>query len=71
MEINKLILPISIIVGVIILGGFYYASEANKQASAEKMQILKIKQDCREKIIGTGAYASLEYNKCISIIKDL
>ncbi len=33
MNKNKLILPISIIVGCIILGGFYYASQNNKNNS--------------------------------------
>ena len=31
MDKNKLILPISILLGCIILGGFYYASQINKQ----------------------------------------
>ena len=42
MENNKLVLPISIILGCIILGRFYYASEANKQQSIEKQQQLDI-----------------------------
>jgi len=38
MDKNKLVLPVSILVGCVILGGFYYASEANKQASIERQQ---------------------------------
>jgi hypothetical protein len=42
MDKNKLILPISILLGCIILGGFYYTSESNKQASIEKQQQLEL-----------------------------
>ena len=35
MDKSKLILPISILLGCIILGGFYYASEVNKQQQLE------------------------------------
>lgn len=38
MDKNKLILPISILLGCIILGGFYYASQLSKQQSIEKQQ---------------------------------
>lgn len=39
---KKLILPVSILLGCFILGGFYYASELNKQASVERQ--LQIEQ---------------------------
>jgi len=42
MDKNKLVLPVSILVGCIVLGGFYYASEANKQASIEKQQQVEL-----------------------------
>lgn len=35
MNKQKLILPISILLGCIILGGFYYASQINKQKMIE------------------------------------
>jgi nitrogen fixation-related uncharacterized protein len=38
MDKKKLVLPISILLGCIILGGFYYASQVNKQSSTEKKQ---------------------------------
>ena len=38
MEKNKLAIPVSILLGCVILGGFYYASEINKQQSIEKQQ---------------------------------
>ncbi|MEK7519716.1 MAG: hypothetical protein AAB581_00515 [Patescibacteria group bacterium] len=34
----KLSLPITILLASIVLGGFYYASEANKQKSTERQQ---------------------------------
>lgn len=45
MEKNKLILPISIIIGAIILGWFFYATENNKQKSIEKQAQMKIEQE--------------------------
>ena len=38
MDKSKLILPITILLGCIILGGFYYASQLSKQRSIEKQQ---------------------------------
>ena len=39
---NKLILPITILLTSIILGGFFYASQVNKQRSIEKQQQVKL-----------------------------
>lgn len=47
MDKNKLILPITILLASLILGGFYYASEINKQKSIERQQILKQAEDKR------------------------
>lgn len=41
-KLNKLSLPATILIASIILGGFYYASEANKQASIERQQQLEL-----------------------------
>jgi nitrogen fixation-related uncharacterized protein len=45
MEKKKLILPVSIILGCVIIGGFIYASQANKQESIERQQLIKIQAD--------------------------
>ena len=45
MDKSKLILPISILLGCIILGGFYYVSETNKQKLIEKPQLLQREMD--------------------------
>ena len=45
---NNSALPIAIIVGSIIIGGFLYASQANKQRSIEKQQELKAKREKKE-----------------------
>jgi len=42
MNKNKLILPISILLGCIILGGFFYVSQINKQRSIEKQQQIEL-----------------------------
>ncbi|MDO8486209.1 MAG: hypothetical protein Q7S77_00720 [Candidatus Staskawiczbacteria bacterium] len=47
MDKHKLILPISILLGCIILGGFFYASQINKQKLTERQlqAELKLKQE--------------------------
>lgn len=41
---NKLLLPATILIASIILGGFYYASEVNKQKSIERQEEVKAEQ---------------------------
>src|SRR5882724_9842863 len=43
-KINKLSIPATILISVIILGGFYFATEVNKQASIERQQRIDLKQ---------------------------
>jgi hypothetical protein len=42
MHKNKLILPISILLGCIVLGSFYYFSQLNKQKSIETQQRIEL-----------------------------
>ena len=42
MDKNKLVLPISILLGCIILGGFYYVNQLNKQKSIERQQQIEL-----------------------------
>ena len=42
MDKNKLVLPISILLGCIILGGFFYATQVIKQQSIEKQQQIEL-----------------------------
>lgn len=46
-KINKLSLPVVILIASIILGGFFYASQVNKQKSIEKQQEIKMADDRR------------------------
>jgi len=46
-KINKLTLPATIIIASIILGGFFYASQVNKQHSIERQQQIKLQDDRR------------------------
>lgn len=48
-KVNKLSLPAAILVGSIIIGGFYYASQINKQTSIEKQESLEIEQSAQVK----------------------
>lgn len=44
-KLNKLSLPVTIILASLILGGFFYASQVNKQRSIERQQQIKIQAD--------------------------
>jgi len=37
-KLNKITLPIVILIASVILGGFFYASQVNKQHSIERQQ---------------------------------
>lgn len=47
MDKQKLILPFSILAGCIILGGFFYANQMNKQQSIERQQEIVIRENRR------------------------
>lgn len=44
---KNLLMPAVILIAVVILGGFYYASEVNKQRSIERQQEIKLQEDRR------------------------
>lgn len=73
MDKNKIIIPLSIIIGACLLGGFFYATQVNKQNSIERQQLLKIEED--RKIAETKAeqekaeFISKKKNDCLSIYK--
>ncbi|MFW6026652.1 MAG: hypothetical protein ACOCRX_09945 [Candidatus Woesearchaeota archaeon] len=50
MNKEKLVLPTSILLGCLILGGFYYASQVNKQRSIERQQQIEIEREKQERI---------------------
>jgi len=47
-KLNKLSLPATILIASLVLGGFYYASQASKQKSIEKQQQIEIEQKKQE-----------------------
>ena len=49
-KLNKLSVPATIIIGCLILGGFYYLSEANKQKSIERQQQMKIENERQQRL---------------------
>jgi hypothetical protein len=49
-KLNKLSLPATILIASIILGGFYYASQVNKQKSIERQQQIEIEQKRQEQL---------------------
>lgn len=74
-SINKLSLPVTILIASIILGGFYYTSQVSKQNSIEKQQQI----DLQAKAIADQAKAEKDkadtiFNnnlKCQALLKDL
>ena len=38
-KLNKLSLPVTILIGCVILGGFYYVTQVSKQKSIERQQL--------------------------------
>lgn len=82
MDKNKLVLPIGILLGCIILGGFFYASQINKQKSIEKQQQIELqakaeadqaqKEADQVKADKDTADATFSNNlKCQTLLKDL
>lgn len=75
MDKNRLILPIAILIASIILGGFFYASQLNKQKSIERQQEIKLQDDKRvakEKAEQDKTDKTFINNlKCQTLLKDL
>jgi len=73
-KLNQLLLPIVIIIASIILGGFFYASQVNKQRSIDHQQEaenalenLKLKQDeCK----ALSAGVMKKWNNVIGVTYD-
>lgn len=61
-KINKLSLPATIIITSIILGGFYYVSQINKQKSIEKQQQAQLESEKRN-------YIAERKRDCLNIYK--
>lgn len=75
MDKNKLVLAATILVSSLILGGFFYASQVNKQESIERQQFIQLQADRsaetakaeKEKIDATFS----NNLKCQTLLKDL
>ncbi len=67
-KINKLKLPATIIIASIILGGFYFVSQVNKQRSIERQQEIKIEQEKQERLAKKQAKeeAYRAFSNCIA-----
>ncbi len=73
MDKSKLILPISILLGAAIIGGFFYAIQVNKQSSIERQQQVKSEEDKRlaeaKAEQDKKEYAAKKKNDCLDIYK--
>lgn len=63
-KINKLSIPASILIGAVILGGFYYYSQVNKQKSIEKQQQIDV---LAKKEQENKNYVAEQKSACLSI----
>lgn len=63
-KLNKLSLPIVILIASIILGGFFYAIQVNKQRSIERQQEIKLQDERTEEVFNNNL-------KCQTLLKDL
>ena len=61
---NKLILPVSILLGAIVLGGFLYASQVSKQRSIEKQNQLELESKGEQYKI---EYIAKQKTACLNI----
>ena len=72
-KINKLSLPAVILIASIILGGFYFASQVNKQRSIERQQEVKIEQKRQETEVKAEQdqrdYVAKRKTECLAIYK--
>lgn len=67
-KINKLSLPVTVLIGCIILGGFYYASETNKQASIERQQQsdLQMRRDEQQAVVIQNNLVAKQKSDCVT-----
>jgi len=49
-KLNKLSLPVVILIASIVIGGFVYASQVSKQRSIERQQQIKIEQERQDQL---------------------
>lgn len=63
-KVNKLSLPTTIIIASIILGGFYYVTQLNKQESVERQ--LKDEQEAKQ-LLSNKEYAAKQKTACLDI----
>jgi len=71
-KLNKLSLPVTIIIASLILGGFFYASQVNRQRSIERQQEVKIEQEKQKQLIEQEAKeeAKQALNTCIGNVEE-
>ncbi len=71
MNKNQLILPVSILLASLILGGFYYATQLSKQKSIEKQkkEEAAIRSECFNEI--KNMFKELETKDDMNFIYDL
>lgn len=75
-KLNKLSLPAVILVASLILGGFFYASQVNKQRSIERQQQIKIDQEKQDQLAKelkeqqAKEEAEQALNACIATVEE-
>lgn len=72
-KVNKLSLPATILIGCIILGGFYFFTESSKQKSIERQQQAKFAEEKKinDDKATKEAYDSLTRSSCVDEAEQL
>lgn len=65
--VNKLSIPAAILVASIVLGGFYYSTEANKQASIERQEQAQWDESIAQK---KREFEADQKESCLAIYKQ-
>jgi len=66
-NIDKLSIPASILIGCIILGGFYYFTQANKQSSIERQQQAELTEKKEQQ---KRDFSASQKESCLAIYKQ-
>lgn len=73
-KINKLSLPATILIASVVIGGLYYASEANKQSSIERQQQAELQEKNRvaseQSIQKDREFDANQKEACLAIYKQ-
>lgn len=66
-KVNSLSIPVAILIGCIVLGGFYYFSQINKQNSIERQQKAELEEKKEQQ---KKEFTASQKESCLAIYKQ-